>query len=299
MHPTRALPIAIAAVSLMTSAAGAAGRTPSSSVPVAAHTGTKGLTANAKPLDTSSWDPFITDAATDGFAWNPETGGGSGYNVGGYSIAYFESSNVVRHPNGSFTVTETPGTLQPGYKWTSGVLSSYGAFSVTGGYISIEAQMPSLNDGAWPGLFLLPGPGNTKNDEIDIFEGGMTLGTDDPNYNFSGFVHVNAKASGDTLKVRSSLSGVYHDYGIKWLPGKSITWYLDGRQLFQVTSKNFTIPTGTMELVAELEMVSPQAKTWHSLPTILQNYRMNVKSIVVTPASGPAPWTTPTSTASP
>jgi beta-glucanase (GH16 family) len=298
MRFRRVVPAAIVVVALLSSVAGAsATRIPkSASARVLTRVTTHGKTSKAKALDTSSWNSFITAAVTEGDAWNPTADGGSGYNVGGYPIAYFEPSNLVRHPNGSFTITASPGTLQPGYKWTSGVVSSYGTYSVLGGYISIEAQMPSMSDGAWPGLFLLPGPGNTKNDEIDVFEGGMTLGKDNPNYNFSGFVHNNLKTSGDTVKVRPSLSGAYHDYGVKWVPGKSLTWYLDGKQLFEVTSKQFTIPASTMELIAELEIVSPQAASWHSLPTILQNYRMNVKSIVVSPLSGPAPWSGTTST---
>jgi beta-glucanase (GH16 family) len=298
MRLRRVFPAGLAAVALLTGVAGAAAdQTPKASgFRAVTHVSANRATSKAKALNTTSWSPFITDEATDGYAWNPNADGGSGYNAGGYANAYFESSNVVRRANGSFTISATPGTLQPGYKWTSGVLSSYRAFSINGGYISIEAQMPTLTDGAWPGLFLLPGPGNPRNDEIDVFEGGMTLGTDNANHNFSGFVHYNGKVTGDTIRVRPSLSGVYHDYGLEWVPGKSLTWYLDGEQLIQVTSKQFTIPSGAMELIVELEIVSKQAASWHTLPTILQNYRMNVKSIVVTPLSGPTPWATTAST---
>ena len=294
----RVFPAAVAAVGLLTGVAGAAAdQTPKApSARAATHLTANSATSKAKAINPTLWNSFITDEGTDGYAWNPTANGGSGFNPGGYSIAYFEPSNLVRRANGSFTVTASPGTLQPGYKWTSGVLSSYGAFSITGGYISIDAQMPTLNDGALPGLFLLPGPGNPKNDEIDIFEGGMKLGTDNANHNFSGFVHYKSQATGDTVRVRASLSGVYHDYGLKWVPGKSLTWYLDGEQLIQVTSKQFTIPSRAMELIALLDIVSKQAASWHTLPTILQNYRMNVKSIVVAPLSGPAPWATTAST---
>ena len=76
--------------------------------------------------------------------------------------------------------------------------------------------MPTMTDGAWPRRLRLPGPGNTSNDEIDLFEGGMTLGGDNANHNFSGFVHIDSvKATGDTIRVRPSLAGVYHDYGHK------------------------------------------------------------------------------------
>jgi beta-glucanase (GH16 family) len=244
------------------------------------------------PLNTTSWNPFITDEQSDGYAWNENSDGGSGYGVGGYAVAYFSSSNVVRHANGSFTITATPGTLEPGFTWTSAILSSYGSYSIDGGYISFDALMPNMTDGAWPGLFLLPGPGNTSTDEIDLFEGGYTQGSPDADRNFSGFLHINnnAKIFGDTVSVRSSLAGAYHDYGLKWVPGKSLTWYLDGQPLFEVTAKRLTIPSGRMELLAELEIVSHGAASWHTLPTVLQNFRMRVQSITVAPLSGPAPW---------
>jgi beta-glucanase (GH16 family) len=251
------------------------------------------------PLNTTSWSTFLTDEGTDGYAWNPSPDGGSGFNSGGYAVAYFSPSNLVRHSNGSFAITATPGSLQPGFTWTSAVLVSYGSYSVDGGYISFDAEMPNLTDGAWPALFLLPGPGNTKNDEIDLFEGGVRLGKSGADHNFSGTIHINnMKAKGDIVRVRPSLTGVYHDYGLKWVPGKSITWYLDGQQLFEITARQFTIPSGPMDLIATLEVVSSAASSWHTLPTVLQNFVMRVQSITVAPLSGPAPWATTTSTPS-
>jgi beta-glucanase (GH16 family) len=295
-------PALLAALALSSTIAGAATAQVSSSSrstatsPTGDRSASDTKTLDLSPLNTTSWSPFITDEQTDGYAWNETSNGGSGFPPGGYADAFFSSSNLVRHANGSFTITATPGTLQPGFSWTSAVLASYGSYSINGGYISFDAQMPTLTDGAWPGLFLLPGPGNTVNDEIDVFEGGMTLGTDNANHNFSGFVHINnQRATGDTIRVRPSLAGVYHDYGVKWVPGKSLTWYLDGKQLFEVTSKKFPIPSGPMELIATLEIVSQSAQSWHTLPTVLQNFRMRVQSITVAPLSGPAPWaTTPT-----
>jgi beta-glucanase (GH16 family) len=177
---------------------------------------------------------------------------------------------------------------------------SYGSYSLDGGYVAFDVEMPNLNDGAWPGLFLLSGPGNTQNDEIDVFEGGARDGKSGANHNFSGFVHINdTKATGHIVRVPSNLAGAYHDYGLKWVPGKSLTWYLDGKQLFEITAKQFKIPSGPMELIATLEVVSSQAAGWHTLPTVLQNFQMRVQSITVAPLSGPAPWaTTATSTPS-
>jgi beta-glucanase (GH16 family) len=303
MRPRRMFPALLVAVALSSTVAGAAtAQVARSWRPAATPLTADRASSDAKalglaPLNTTSWSPFITDEQTDGYAWNPTSNGGSGFPPGGYAIAYFSTSNLVRHANSSFTITATPGTLQPGFSWTSAVLASYGSYAINGGYISFDAQMPTLTDGAWPALFLLPGPGNAVNDEIDIFEGGMTLGTDNANHNFSGFVHINnQKATGDTIRVRSSLAGVYHDYGLKWVPGKSLTWYLDGQQLFEVTSKKFPIPSGPMELIAQLEIVSQSAESWHTLPTVLQNFRMRVQSITVAPLSGPPPWATTTAT---
>ena len=55
-------------------------------------------------------------------------------------------------------------------------------------------------------------------------------------------------------------------------------------------------PVATAAAGAELEIVSHAAGTWHTLPTVLQNFSMRVQNITVAPLSGPAPWaaTTPT-----
>jgi beta-glucanase (GH16 family) len=304
MQPRHVIPAALVTLALCSTVAGAAAaqtaKTTRPAATIAPNRASGGATAlRIAPLNTKSWSPFITDEQTNGDAWNESANGGSGYTPGGYAVAYFSSSNLVHHANGSFVINATPGTLQPGFTWTSAILASYGSYSINGGYISFDAQMPSLTDGAWPGLFLLPGPGNAKNDEIDLFEGGMTLSKSNADHNFSGFVHIdNKKVTGDTIRVRSSLAGSYHDYGLKWVPGQSLTWYLDGQQLFEVTSKQFTIPSGPMELLAELEIVSHGARSWHTVPTILQNFSMRVQSITVAPLSGPAPWATTTSTTS-
>jgi beta-glucanase (GH16 family) len=305
MRPRQILPAVLVAIALSAAVAGAAtAQTARSSRPAVTSRAADRASSDGKelapaPLNTTSWSTFLTDEGTNGYAWNPGINGGSGFTAGGYPVAYFSPSNLVRHPNGSFTITATPGSLEPGFTWTSAILVSYGSYSVDGGYISFDAEMPHLTDGAWPALFLLSGPGNTQNDEIDLFEGGVRLGRSSADHNFSGTVHINdTRSKGDIVRVRPSLAGVYHDYGLKWVPGKSLTWYLDGMQLFEITSKQFTIPSGPMELIATLEIVSRGASGWHTLPTVLQNFQMRVQSITVTPLSGPAPWATTTPTTS-
>lgn len=241
-------------------------------------------------VNTESWHPYITDEGSLGNAWNQTVTDGSGFNPGGYDAAFFSTSNVSRNADGSFTITATPGSSQPGFQWTSGVLSSFNDLSIDGGYVAINAAMPTLTDGAWPGFFLLPGPGNPQTDEIDIFEGGIKLGAVTPNEVFSGTIHSGTLQKGLVLKVRPKLSGSYHVYGLRWIPRQSLTWYLDGKQLFEITSKQFVIPSGVMEFVVTLEIATKEAASWHTLPTNLEKFRMRVKSISVAPLSGPAPW---------
>jgi beta-glucanase (GH16 family) len=128
----------------------------------------------------SYWHNYITSNAAGGWAWNDNGSGGSG--PGGPYNADYEMPSGVSVTNGlNLAATQQPvsglnqGTAQT-FPITSGAVSSYGNFEFNGGYLQISMKAPS-GDGAWPGLWLMPGKGagsSGDNFEIDMQEGGYT-----------------------------------------------------------------------------------------------------------------------------
>jgi beta-glucanase (GH16 family) len=230
-----------------------------------------------QPVDLSTWNTFLTDAATNGSSWNPDSAGGSGLNAGGYDAESFLPSHVWMAGAG-VTVIATPSTARPGYQFASGVLTSYGHAQFDGGTIQVEARMPDMTTGAWPSLWLLPAAGDTQNDEIDIFEGGLTF-YDNANHNFSGFIHTDGHQTGSTVDVDTDLARGVHTYTISWVPGTSVTWYLDGRRVSQVTSAQTRIPSGPMQLVIDTAVATQQASSWHTVTTGAGTYAMQVLGV--------------------
>ena len=212
-------------------------------------------------LNKRKWDSDITSKAANGQPWNSDGSGGSGINPGGYNAEYFRPSHLSVHDG--LTLTAVRGSTRSGYAWTSGVVSTYGKFQFDGGYVQIKAKMPA-GDGMWPGLWLLPGPGGRGGDnfELDIFEGNYIGNGANPNDNDAWHLHTVSATQGGVTNVGSSLAGGYHIYGINWIPGQSITWYLDGKPVGILTSAQTPIPNEPMELIMDLQVASGTAAGW-------------------------------------
>ncbi|MBR0973085.1 family 16 glycosylhydrolase [Bradyrhizobium japonicum] len=218
----------------------------------------------------SYWHNYITSNAANGWPWNSYGSGGSG--VGGpYDADYFMPSQVTVN-NGVLDLTAirqsvsgmNQGTQQT-FPITSGTVSSYGNFEFNGGYLQISMKAPS-GDGAWPGLWLMPGKGagsSGDNFEIDIQEGGYT-GSGPANQAFSWHLHTPSGTVGGTVDTGVDLTAAFHTYAIDWQPGKSITWYLDGKQIAQVTSAQVPIPNEPMELIMDNQVANSNTTGWHT-----------------------------------
>ncbi|OKO67955.1 hypothetical protein AC629_42420, partial [Bradyrhizobium sp. NAS80.1] len=235
----------------------------------------------------SYWHTYLTSKAANGWAWNDNGSGGSGMG-NQYDAEYFMPSQVAVS-NGLLNLTAirqpvngVSGGAPYTFPVTSGVVSSYGNFEFNGGYLQISMKAPG-GDGAWPGLWLLPGKGastSTDNFEIDIQEGGMT-GSGPANQNFSWHLHTASGTFGGVVDTGIDLTAAFHTYAIDWQPGKSITWYLDGKQIGQVTSAQAPIPNEPMELLMNPGVASSGASAFHttldsSTPSSMQ---MQVDSI--------------------
>lgn len=226
-----------------------------------------------RQLAASDWNPFITSAAAEGLPWNSDGQGGSAPANGRHLLDLeYDLPSQVHVDHGLEIVAErrpTPGMLlgRPTvYPWRSGAVSTYAKLALDGGFLEVVAKMPT-GPGLWPGVFLLPGParaGHPDRHEIDLFEGGYVKGSSDPAENMAWWVHDGNAKQGGVTNVGTDLSSGFHTYGIDWVPGRSVTWYFDGRRVGRVTSAEIPIPDEPMELIIDLQVANAAAGSFHS-----------------------------------
>jgi beta-glucanase (GH16 family) len=65
--------------------------------------------------------------------------------------------------------------------------------------------------------------------------------------------------------VGTDLTAGYNTYAINWVPGKSITWYLNGKETEQITSAQAKIPNEPMELIFSEAAAGPSTRGWHTV----------------------------------
>ncbi|WP_143201593.1 glycoside hydrolase family 16 protein, partial [Bradyrhizobium sp. NAS96.2] len=114
-------------------------------------------------------------------------------------------------------------------------------------------------------LWLMPGAGSSSGDnfEIDIQEGGYT-GNGPANQAFTWHLHTPSGTVGGTVDTGIDLTAGFHTYGINWVPGQSITWYLDGKQIATVTSAQVPIPNEPMQLIMSNQVANSNTAGWHT-----------------------------------
>jgi hypothetical protein len=217
-------------------------------------------TFGGSSLDTRLWNPYIGSNASNCYPWNTDGSGGSG-NGTQYDAEYFVPSHVS--VDNGLSLVATPGSSEPGYSWTSGAISTCGKFGFTGGFVQIKMHAPAGN-GIWPGLWMLPdssaGPVR-DNYELDIQEGGYT-GSAPANDNAAWHLHTPSGTAGGLTNAGTDLTSGYHVYGARWVPGQSVTWYVDGRQIGQTSSD---VPAEAMELILSLQMGNANTAGWHTV----------------------------------
>lgn len=218
----------------------------------------------------SNWNPYITSNAAQGAPWN--TVGGNTSGPGGQFDNDYDSPSQISVGNG-LTLTASQqsingmndGTAQT-FPITSGAVSSYGKFEFDGGYLQISMKAPNGN-GAWPGLWLLPGQGagsSGDNFEIDMQEGGYTSGSANPNDVEAYHLHTPNGTVGGAVDTGTDLTSGYNTYGIDWVPGQSISWYVNGKEVAEVTSAQAQIPDEPMEVIMDNQVANSNASSWHT-----------------------------------
>ncbi|MFF2042093.1 family 16 glycosylhydrolase [Kitasatospora sp. NPDC058170] len=141
------------------------------------------------------------------------------------------------------------------YPWVSGMISTgrdnWNAkprHTFTYGYFAASLKVPANPDGFFPAFWLIPADTRGTPPEVDVAEFPNT----------SQYVHMNLHwrgADGTDQHVGDNwgpadFSSDYHVFAVDWEPD-AVTWYIDGRQWFQVTDPS-RIPAVAMEVVINL-----------------------------------------------
>jgi len=211
-------------------------------------------------LNKANWNTYVTSGTADGATWYGDTSTWSaiGPPNNGVNLEDYVPSHV--QVDNGLSLSATRGSAQSGYSWTSGMVDTQGLFSFTGGYMQIKAQMPDSSSGMWPALWFLPaeyGPSSENTDEIDLDEAGFLLSGVNTNDIFASNLHTPGNAQ-TVVNLGKDLSAGYHVYGIQYLPGKSVTMYLDGTKVATYTTN---VPSDPMELIINLAVTNA---SWHS-----------------------------------
>ena len=252
-----------------TGATGATANTPAASPPLApAPQGTtdSGIYAGPQFTPTANFSTLAEDWEFSGSslpsAWQP---GVSNY---GYAATQYEPSQVTMTGN-SVALTAIHQTSQQGLPYTSGWISTSGAYVFRYGMVDFRAQMPA-GQGLWSGLWMVNPQGTSPNTEIDVQE--MLLGDTRTVY---GSLHNWGPTPywAETQQTTGGdLSAGYHDFQVIWQPGM-LTWAVDGVAYAQYTEAQATAAgqgwpfdgTNGVYLIANLAVGA--ANDWGGAPT--------------------------------
>jgi beta-glucanase (GH16 family) len=152
--------------------------------------------------------------------------------------------NLVASPT-STTGTNAQGDVQI-YPCRSGMVTTDPNFDFTYGYLQVVARIPKGRN-TWPALWMLPADHTTDLPEVDIMEIiGNT--TSQPAMAFHPVVGPQRTIVAKT----ANLSSGWHTFGLNWEPG-SLTWYVDGKAVFVVTTE---VPNQPMYFLASLAVTN-------------------------------------------
>jgi hypothetical protein len=219
-------------------------------------------------LDTTKW---VTYLGSSGAVWNnngrlPLPYSGPTVPGAGNEAAMFGPSQVKVDNGLTLTAQRNTNQYASTYPWISGVVTTEGKFSLppTGWYVQVKARMPDQSLGMWPAIWFLPGVPGTAFNEIDGYEGGF-LGSGDPNTLMNTNYFADQGQNDQVIPLGFDVNAGYHVYGIQFIPGQSITAYVDERQVYQLlASSNDTITSEPYQIMLELQVATQQTSGWHT-----------------------------------
>ena len=219
-------------------------------------------------LDPTKW---VTYLGSSGTVWNnygslPTPYSGPNVPGSGNEVAMFGPSQVSVDNGLTLTAQRNTNQYAGTYPWISGVVTTEGKFSLpaTGWYVQVKARMPDQSRGMWPAIWFLPGAPGPAFNEIDGYEGGF-VGPGDPNTLMNSDYFANQGQQDQLAPLGFDSSAGYHVYGVRYVPGQSITAYVDGRQVYQVlASSGVSITSESYQIMLELQVAAQQTSGWHT-----------------------------------
>ena len=146
----------------------------------------------------------------------------------------------------------SPGYQESNVKYLSGIITSYGSFNMTHGYVEMRAKLPE-GRGLWPAFWLLPQHYVKDVPEIDVME---FLGQDvDTIYHTYHYFDIennwNLISTPSFPSLSADWTKDFHTFGMAWTPTE-IVWYVDGDETKRITDSEYIIPNQAMHLLANL-----------------------------------------------
>jgi beta-glucanase (GH16 family) len=151
----------------------------------------------------------------------------------GFQATQFQPSQVSM-TGSSVALTATNQTSPNGSPYSSGWISTVGAFSFQYGMVDYRAKMPA-GQGLWSGLWLASSPNTSPDTEIDVQE--MLLGN---THNVFGSLH--SWGPGPNWEEQqyaaepNDMSAGFNDFQVIWQPGM-VTWAVNGVAYAQYTEQ--------------------------------------------------------------
>lgn len=232
-------------------------------------------------LDSTKWTVGVGTPVlwqNNGNLPNPYSGG----NMPG------DASVAVYHPNQvtisggicTFTAQLAAGTYVPtsiqnqGYTWVSGALTTLTKFQISTiqaeqeWYFQCRCQFPDTSAGMFPAIWFLPSDGSQ---ELDMIEGGWQPNQTGNNWPANTQIHTDlfAPPGSQNQPIFRPLAGGdyttgYHIYGLHFIPGNSITWFVDGTQVQQILNSQSAFSAKAYSLLLTLQVAAPSTNGWHT-----------------------------------
>jgi beta-glucanase (GH16 family) len=184
------------------------------------------------------------------FPWGARTNGAN------HELEYY-TDTAFQVANGMLRIRANRHSTH-GFRYTSGIITSYASFNLTYGYLEVRAQVPK-GVGLWPAVWLATHDESWP-PEIDLMEiqGNNTV--------MNHMTTHYSDAAGPEQKqygwAGPDFSKGFHTFGLQWTPSQ-LTWYVDGIQRFRTS---IGVPDKPMYVIANLAVGGdwvgpPNAKT--------------------------------------
>jgi len=140
---------------------------------------------------------------------------------------------------GEEEINDSGALVRPEYSpddvdFLSGIITSYGSFKMTHGYVEMRGKVPA-GDGLWPAFWLLNYHYVEDSPEIDVMEFlGDDIETLYNTYHYFDIADGWRKVSSPSFRNTSTdWTANFHTFGLAWSPNK-LTWYVDGVKTYEV-----------------------------------------------------------------